>query len=169
MCVRSLGYILGASPPVKICVSIRWVTLWVRPPLCEYMCVRSLGYIVGASPLVCVLSLVDNLRWILACCLLHFAAFWTICMSVWLCVCVRVMTRFISKIEIDIGKTGDETLSVVVCVCVHTSECVCVCVSVCRVSNCWGWGFSGHRTVVPLCVFACVPVSILNKLLYGTV
>ena len=51
LCVRSLGYIVGASPPpVKICVSVRWVTLWVRPPLCENMCVRSLGYIVGASP-----------------------------------------------------------------------------------------------------------------------
>ena len=50
MCVRSLGYIVGASPPVKIWVSIRWVTLWVRPPLYENMCVRSLGYIVGASP-----------------------------------------------------------------------------------------------------------------------
>merc|ERR1712243_291124 len=77
--------------PVKICVSIRWVTLWVRPPLCENMCVRSLGYIVGASPLlcvsiqlltlwvhpphVCVLSLEDNHRWILACCLLRYAAF----------------------------------------------------------------------------------------------
>ena len=38
-------------------------------------CVRSLGYIVGVSPHVCVLSLEDNLRWILACCLLRFAAF----------------------------------------------------------------------------------------------
>ena len=38
-------------PPVKICVSVRWGKLWVRPPpLCENMCVRSLGYIVGASP-----------------------------------------------------------------------------------------------------------------------
>ena len=37
-------------PPVKICVSVRWVTSWVRPPPCENMCVRSLGYIVGASP-----------------------------------------------------------------------------------------------------------------------
>ena len=34
----------------KICVSIRWVTLWVRPPLCENMCVCLLGYIVGAFP-----------------------------------------------------------------------------------------------------------------------
>ena len=75
MCVRSLGYIVGASPPLwkyvcpsvgfhcgcvppylKICVSVHWVTFWVR------------------SPLVCVLSLKDNLRWILACCLLRFAA-----------------------------------------------------------------------------------------------
>ena len=69
----------------KICVSVRWVTLWVRPaPPCENMCVRSLGYIVGASPPLCVrsigntvcfLSLEDNLHWILACCLLCFAAF----------------------------------------------------------------------------------------------
>ena len=35
----------------KICVSVRWVTLWVRPhPPCENMCVHSLGYIVGVSP-----------------------------------------------------------------------------------------------------------------------
>ena len=34
----------------KICLSVRWVTLWVRPPPCENMCVRSLGYIAGASP-----------------------------------------------------------------------------------------------------------------------
>ena len=53
-------------PPVKICVSVRWVTLWVRPPLYENMCVRSLGYIIGASPL----------RWILAYCLLRFASFY---------------------------------------------------------------------------------------------
>ena len=103
---------MGASPPVKICVSVRWVTLWVRPPLpcenmcvrslgyivgasppwenmcvrslgyivgasppCENMCVRSLGYIVGVSPIMCVLSLENNLCWILACCLLRFAAF----------------------------------------------------------------------------------------------
>ena len=33
LCVRSLGYIVGASPPpVKICVFVRWVPLWVRPP-----------------------------------------------------------------------------------------------------------------------------------------
>ena len=48
---------MGASPPVKICVSVCWVTLWVRPPLCENMCVRSLGYIVGASPPLCVRSI----------------------------------------------------------------------------------------------------------------
>ena len=37
LCVRSLGYIVGASPPpVKICVSVRWVTLWVRPPSCDF-------------------------------------------------------------------------------------------------------------------------------------
>ena len=110
MCVRSLGYIVGASPPlrkyvclfvglhcgcvphpvkirvsvrwgklwvrpppsVKICVSVCWVTSWVRPPP---LCVRSIGNTVGVSPLVCVLSLEDNLRWILACCLLRFAAF----------------------------------------------------------------------------------------------
>ena len=58
--VRSLGYIVGASPP-----------------LYENMCVHSLGYIVGASPLVCVLSLEENLCWILACCLLRFATFFT--------------------------------------------------------------------------------------------
>ena len=91
LCVRSLGYIVGASPPpVKICVSVRWGKLWVRPPpsvkicvfvrwgklwvppphfFCENMCVRSLGYVVGASPL-CL-----SFRWILACCLLRFAAF----------------------------------------------------------------------------------------------
>ena len=63
----------------KICVSVRWVTLWVRPPLwkyvcpfvgvncgcvpplCENMCVRSLGYIVGASP-PCVCPFVGSLH-----------------------------------------------------------------------------------------------------------
>ena len=35
-----VSYIVGAStPPVKICVSVRWVTLWVRPPpLWKYVC-----------------------------------------------------------------------------------------------------------------------------------
>ena len=71
LCVCSLGLHCGCAPPsVKLCVSICWVTLWVRPPplcetmcvrrglncgcvppsLCETMCVRSFGYIVGASP-----------------------------------------------------------------------------------------------------------------------
>ena len=54
MCVSSLGYIVGAS---ALYVFVQLVTLWVRPPL------------------VCVLLLEDNLRWILACCLLCFAAF----------------------------------------------------------------------------------------------
>ena len=31
LCVRSLDYILGASP---LCVSIQLVTLWVHSPLC---------------------------------------------------------------------------------------------------------------------------------------
>ena len=31
-------------------MSVRWVTLWVRPPLFENICVRSLGFIVGATP-----------------------------------------------------------------------------------------------------------------------
>ena len=58
LCVCLLGYIVGAPPPpVKICVSVRWVTFWVRPPLCEYMCVRALGYIVDASPPLCVRSI----------------------------------------------------------------------------------------------------------------
>ena len=73
LCVCSLGYIVGASPPlVKICVSVRWVTLWVRPPLCVSVQFVTLWM---CPPLVCVLSLEDNLRWILACCLLRFAAF----------------------------------------------------------------------------------------------
>ena len=49
LCVHLLGYIAGASPPLlKICVSIRWVTLFVgaSPPLC----VRSFGNTVGVSP-----------------------------------------------------------------------------------------------------------------------
>ena len=75
MSVRWVTLWVRPSPPVKICLSVRWVTLWVRPPPCENMCVRLLGYIVGASPLMCVLSLEDNLGWILACCLLRFAAF----------------------------------------------------------------------------------------------
>ena len=69
-----LGYIVGASPlSVKICVSVRWVTLWVRPPpLCVSIQLVTLWL---CPPLVCVLSLKDNLCWILACCLLRFAAF----------------------------------------------------------------------------------------------
>ena len=52
--------------PKKICVSVRWVTLF-----------GSIGNTVGVSPLrVCpCLSLEDNLCWILAYCLLRFAAF----------------------------------------------------------------------------------------------
>ena len=91
MCVRSLGYIVGASPPLwkyvcpfvglhcgcippslKICVSVRWVTFWVRSPLCVSIQLLTLWV---RPPLVCVLSLEDNLHWILACCLLRFAAF----------------------------------------------------------------------------------------------
>ena len=30
LCVRSSGYIVVASPRVKICLSVRWVTLWVH-------------------------------------------------------------------------------------------------------------------------------------------
>ena len=45
MCVRSLGYIVGAFPPV---VSTFGNTVGVSSPL---VCVRSSGYIVGASPL----------------------------------------------------------------------------------------------------------------------
>ena len=53
-----VGLHCGCVPPlVKICVSVRWGKLWVRPPLCENMCVRSLGYIVGASPPLCVHSI----------------------------------------------------------------------------------------------------------------
>ena len=72
MCVRSLGYIVGASPPCEnMCVRLLGYIVGASPPLC----VRSIGNTVGASPLVCVLSLEDNVRWILACCLLRFAAF----------------------------------------------------------------------------------------------
>ena len=59
-------------PPVIICVSIHRVTLWVLPPLCVFVQLVTLW----VHPLlVCVLSLEDNLCWILACCLLCFAAF----------------------------------------------------------------------------------------------
>ena len=56
ICARSLGYIhCGCVPPsVKICVSVRWVTLWVCPPLC-----------VSVQLLT------------LACCLFRFAAFFS--------------------------------------------------------------------------------------------
>ena len=44
-----LGYIVGASPPVRICAYVRWVTLWVHPPP---LYVRSIG--VGVlTPHVC--------------------------------------------------------------------------------------------------------------------
>ena len=74
---RSLGFIVGGSPPpVKICVLVRWVTLWVRPPPSMKICVSvRWGILWVRPPLVCVLPLEDNLRWILACCLLRFAAF----------------------------------------------------------------------------------------------
>ena len=73
MCVRSLGYIVGVSPPsMKTCVSICWVTLWVRPPLCVSVQLVTLWV---RPPLVCVLLLEDNLYRIIACCLLRFAAF----------------------------------------------------------------------------------------------
>ena len=52
-------------PPVKICVSVRWVTLWVRPPPVK-ICVSVRWGILWVCP---------PLRWILACCLLRFAAF----------------------------------------------------------------------------------------------
>ena len=35
-------------PPLKICVSVRWVTLWVRPPL---VCVLSLDPCMLPTPL----------------------------------------------------------------------------------------------------------------------
>ena len=52
-----VGLHCGFIPPIR--VSVQLVTLWGRPPL------------------VCVLSLEDNLHchWIIACCLLRFAAF----------------------------------------------------------------------------------------------
>ena len=56
----------------KICVSVCLVTLWVRPPLCASVQLVTLWV---RPPLMCVLSLEDNLRWILACYLLRFAAF----------------------------------------------------------------------------------------------
>ena len=38
LCVHSLGCIVGPFPPVKICVSVCWVTLWVRPPpVCSFV------------------------------------------------------------------------------------------------------------------------------------
>ena len=45
----------------KNCVSVRWVTLWVRPPPFENMCVHLLGYIVGAFP-PCVCPFVGSLH-----------------------------------------------------------------------------------------------------------
>ena len=37
------GFVCFVRLSKKICVSVCWVTLWVRPPSCENMCVRSLG------------------------------------------------------------------------------------------------------------------------------
>ena len=48
----------------KICVSVRWVTLWVRPRPCENTCVCSLGAIVGASPPLCEYMFVCSLGYI---------------------------------------------------------------------------------------------------------
>ena len=50
LCVRSLGYSVGASPPLEnMCVRLLDYIVGASPPF-ENMCVRSLGYIVGASP-----------------------------------------------------------------------------------------------------------------------
>ena len=59
LCVHSLGYIVGASaPPVKIFVSVRWVTSWDHPSLCVSVQLVTLWV---RPPLVCVLSLEDKL------------------------------------------------------------------------------------------------------------
>ena len=55
LCVRSLGYIVGASPP------------------CENMCVRLLGYIAGASPPLCVCS-IGNIVSESPSCIIHHAS-----------------------------------------------------------------------------------------------
>ena len=70
LCVSVCWVTLWVCPP--LCLSVRWVKLWVRPPLC--VSVRWVTLWVR-PPLVCVLSLEDNLCWILACFLLRFAAF----------------------------------------------------------------------------------------------
>ena len=61
LCVRSLGYIVGASPPCEnMCVRSLGYIVGASPPLCENMCVCSLGYIVGASPPLCVRSIANT-------------------------------------------------------------------------------------------------------------
>ena len=61
LCVRSLGYIVGASPPCEnMCVRSLGYIVGASPPLCENMCVCSLGYIVGASPPLCVCSIANT-------------------------------------------------------------------------------------------------------------
>ena len=82
-CVRSLGYIVGASPPpLKICVSVRWVTLWVRPPLC-----------VSVQLLT------------LACCLLRFAAFFNYDPILMEKICLLSNIDFQEVIYLSIGAT----------------------------------------------------------------
>ena len=51
------GFVCFVRLSKKICVSVRWVILWVCPPPCENTCVRSLGHIVGASSPLCVHSI----------------------------------------------------------------------------------------------------------------
>ena len=66
-----LGYaevgFLGSMLPQYMSLS---VSLSVSLVCQKQICVRSLGYIVGAPPPLCV-----SIHWILACCLLRFAAF----------------------------------------------------------------------------------------------
>ena len=52
LCVCSLGYIVGASPPCEnMCVRSLGYIVGASPPSVNiYMCVHLLGYIMGASP-----------------------------------------------------------------------------------------------------------------------
>ena len=112
MCVRSLGYIVGASPPpVKICVAVHWVTLWVRPPPCENMCVRSLGYIVGASP-PCV-----SIQGQKMCVSVRWVTLWVRPPPVEICVSVRWVTLWVRPPPVILKTVPGPSLHNLSCAC----------------------------------------------------
>ena len=50
-----VGFVGASPPPLKICVSVCWVTMWVRPPPSMKICVSVCGGVYcGCVPPLCV-------------------------------------------------------------------------------------------------------------------